>query len=159
VANVACLRRHLEGTGTGITISHSMFRRKGDPAEAQTPEFLKRDFPGLPIYSDYATRWPGFDIEKCAIDATALKVFQHRNFCDFPFFELAVRANGDVVLCCHDLLGESVMGNVDRGTLRGIWNSDAYRALRRGMLARDENAVHPVCRKCFIFTGERIVRE
>jgi radical SAM protein with 4Fe4S-binding SPASM domain len=159
VENVARLRRHLAGTGTGITISHSMFRQEGDPENAQTPEFLKRDFPGLPIWSDYATRWPGFDVEKSSVAAAGLKVMERRNFCDFPFFELSVRANGDVVLCCHDLLGEGVMGSVYKDDLRSIWNAHAYRELRRAMLDRDEQRVHPVCRKCFVFTGERIVQE
>jgi radical SAM protein with 4Fe4S-binding SPASM domain len=156
VENVALLRRHLEGTKTTITISHSMFKRPHDPDKAQTPEFLKRDFPGIKIWSDYATRWPGFELANSNIPTAALEVLAQRNFCDFPFFELAVRANGDVVLCCHDLLGESVMGNVYDADLATIWNAQAYRDLRRAMLNRDAQGVHPVCRKCFIFTGERI---
>ena len=159
VENVARLRRELEGTKTRIRVSHSMFRRPGDPEQAQTPEFLQRDFPGIPVFTDYATRWPGFEIGQTKIPAAALKVSAQRNFCDFPFFELAVRANGDVVLCCHDLLGESVMGNINESHLRTIWDGKPYRDLRRSMLDRDARSVHPVCRKCFIFTGERIVQE
>jgi hypothetical protein len=68
--NVARLRRHLNENETGITISRSMFRREGDPENAQTPEFLKRDFPGLAIWSDYVTRWPGFDVEKSTATST-----------------------------------------------------------------------------------------
>ena len=158
VENVARLRRHLEGTKTTITISHSMFKRPGDPERARTPEFLKRDFPGIHIWTDYATRWPGFELENSNIPTAALQVLTQRNFCDFPFFELAVRANGDVVLCCHDLLGESVMGSIYKDDLATIWNSQPYRELRRAMLNRDAASVHAVCRKCFIFTGERITQ-
>lgn len=159
VENVARLRRHLKGTATQIVISHAMIRARGDPDTPVTPEFLQRDFPGIPVWSDYATRWPGFDIDKTTLENSELKIAHRRNFCDFPFFELAVRANGEVVLCCHDLLGESVMGNVYESELADIWNGPAYRELRRHMLRRDASGVHKVCRKCFIFTGERIVRK
>jgi radical SAM protein with 4Fe4S-binding SPASM domain len=159
VENVARLRRHLEGTDTKLLISHCMIRRPGDPEKVETPEFLKRDFPGIPVWSDYATRWPGFEIEQTELDDSELVTTNPRNFCDFPFFDLAVRANGEVVLCCHDLLGESVMGNVYQTPLVEIWNGPAYRELRRHMLNRDAGRVHPVCQKCFVFTGERISRK
>jgi radical SAM protein with 4Fe4S-binding SPASM domain len=158
VDNVAMLRSHLKGTTTQITLSHCMFRVPGDPDVPVTPDFIKRDFPGIPVQTEYATRWPGFDIGKCEIDDSSLSVSEPRNFCDFPFFDVGVRANGDVVLCCHDLLAESVMGNVKQNSLLDIWNGPAYRELRRHMLNRDAAKVHKVCQKCFVFTGERIHR-
>jgi len=156
VENVARLRRHLEGTQTRIVISHAMIRRESDADEAPTPEFLTRDFPGLYVWSDYATRWPGFDLARTQIESATLTRREHANFCGFPFAEMAVRVTGDVVLCCHDLLGESVMGNIRETSLAQIWNGPAYRELRRQMLARNPEGVHPVCQRCYIFTGERI---
>lgn len=158
VENVARLRRHLEGKKTRIVISHAMIRRHDDPDQPTTPEFLKRDFPGIHVWSDYATRWPGFDLELTALESAKLSVGKQKNFCGFPFAEMSVRVNGDVVLCCHDLLGESVMGNIWKSSLAEIWNGPAYRTMRKHMLARNAKGVHEVCRRCFIFTGERIER-
>lgn len=158
VANVARLRRYLEGTGTQIVISHAMIRRPGDPEVPVTPEFLRRDFPGIGVWSDYATRWPGFELDRTGLEAASLQVGSRTNFCAFPFAEMSVRVTGDVVLCCHDLLGESVVGNIWKSTLAEIWNGPAYRELRRHMLARNPQGVHEVCRRCFVFTGERIER-
>ena len=106
-----------------------------------------------------ATRWPGFDIGKTELGESELVPGKSKNFCLFPFFEFAVRANGDVSLCCHDLLGKVVMGNIHEGDLADIWNGHMYRELRGHMLNRDAERVHEVCKNCFLFTGEHIERK
>ncbi len=60
--------------------------------------------------------------------------------------QMHVLASGAVVLCCHDWLGETRVGNVRDSTLREIWEGEARRAhvssIRRG------EPLAAICRKC-----------
>ena len=71
--------------------------------------------------------------------------------CPYPFYQLAVKANGEVTVCCADWANELSVGNVNRESLRDIWNGEHLRNLqqmhldgRRGELApcRDCNVLH-----------------
>ena len=62
-----------------------------------------------------------------------------RPFCEWPYFFMVVKYNGDVIPCCLRRLGEQysatdnprVLGNVFQTTLQEVWNSPAYRQIRR----------------------------
>ncbi|MDQ2105269.1 radical SAM/SPASM domain-containing protein [Azospirillum isscasi] len=155
--NLNLLRRHLEPAGVGLAISNNILRRPGDPPSAVTPAFLLQDFPGLPIATNYAYKWPGWTQTE---EETALAVEtdpgRRRGFCSAPFTETVVRPNGDVTLCCYDISGLEVMGNLEQGPLEDIWNGERYRALRLAMMAGDEAALPAVCRNCPVYTGEEI---
>lgn len=155
--NLNLLRRHLEPAGVELAISNNILRRPDDPPAAVTPAFLIRDFPGLPIATNYAYKWPGWTQEA---EETALAVEadpgRRRGFCCAPFTETVVRPNGDVTLCCYDISGIEVMGNLGQGSLEEIWNGERYRALRLAMMAGDEAALPAVCRNCPVYTGEEI---
>jgi len=51
--------------------------------------------------------------------------------CQWPFLNLAVLCNGDVVPCCYDLTGVNILGNVSKDTIANIWRGKQYKALRR----------------------------
>ena len=155
--NVNLLRRHLEPAGVQLAISNNILRRPGDPPSAVTPAFLLRDFPGLPVATNYAYKWPGWtQTEEETVLAVETDPGRRRGFCSAPFTETVVRPNGDVTLCCYDISGLEVMGNLGQGSLEEIWNGERYRALRRAMMADDEAALPGVCRNCPVYTGEEI---
>lgn len=60
--------------------------------------------------------------------------------------QMHVLASGDVVLCCHDWLGETTLGNVRDATLREIWEGEARRALVSSIRCGEPRAA--ICRKC-----------
>ncbi len=67
--------------------------------------------------------------------------------CPFPFYEMFVKADGSVTVCCVDWANELVVGNVNESSLREIWNGPRLAELRAVHLAgrrRDLNA----CRDC-----------
>ena len=64
--------------------------------------------------------------------------------CNDPWEFVYVRANGDVLPCCHSL---HRMGNVNEQPLDAIWNGPRYRSFR-GLLA--STSPLPVCRECFV---------
>jgi radical SAM protein with 4Fe4S-binding SPASM domain len=81
-----------------------------------------------------------------------------RRFCDHPFYDVGIRANGDVVLCCYDISGRHVTGNVMTDDLRTLYASEQYVEIRRAMLRHDGDAVPPVCQRCVNFTGDRFIQ-
>lgn len=59
--------------------------------------------------------------------------------CPWPYFSMVVKYNGDVIPCCWYRMEEQytqtgvqrVLGNVFQSNVRDVWNSLAYRRLRR----------------------------
>lgn len=59
--------------------------------------------------------------------------------CFMPYVVMVIKFNGDVIPCCYHRLGEQyvggkdarVIGNVFQTSVREVWNSPAYRLLRR----------------------------
>jgi sulfatase maturation enzyme AslB (radical SAM superfamily) len=158
--NLRMLERTLRAAGsrTKIVIANTVFRRPDDLMQPSVPEFIARDFPGFRVRPGYAMVWPGMTAAETTLDD--LQVYQEkpRRFCDHPFYDLAIRANGDVVLCCYDISGRHVMGNVMRDELVGLYQSDRYIDVRRAMLRRDGAAVPEVCQHCVVFTGDRFLQ-
>ena len=158
--NVRMLAARLEAAGcrTRIQIGNTVFRRPDDLAQPAVPEFLARDFPNLKISPGYAMVWPGMTAEETTLDD--LQVYQEKpkRFCDHPFYDVAVRANGDIILCCYDISGRHVMGNILTDELLPLYQSEAYVSLRRSMLHGDEAGLPEVCRRCVNFTGDRFIQ-
>ncbi len=67
--------------------------------------------------------------------------------CLRPSTTLQIRANGDAVLCCGDMYGDVVFGNVAEQSLVNIWNSPDMRLTRR-RLRRGERRDLLLCASC-----------
>ncbi|MFH1019048.1 MAG: SPASM domain-containing protein [Pseudomonadota bacterium] len=99
-------------------------------------------------------KWPSLDTEKSALVQTGGKSNrQFDDFCKMPFTEMAIRPNGDVVMCCYDLVGEMVMGNIQHASLLDIWQSPAYKQVRANMLSRQIPLLPDVCKRCQHYCG------
>ena len=68
-------------------------------------------------------------------------------FCSFPFHQINVVHDGNVSLCCMDLLVQEVMGNVkDEGVL-GVWFGEKFAEVRRKLLNYDRTCTD-ICKVC-----------
>ena len=65
--------------------------------------------------------------------------------CYRPWLTFTVLWDGRVSLCCADFDGKTVLGDLNRQTIEEVWNSDAFRAVRRQHL---ESGGPDVCRAC-----------
>jgi len=63
---------------------------------------------------------------------------------------ITINAEGNVVICCNDYLGEVVLGNVSENTLMEIWNSEYYKKLRSDMNRKE--FTEEICRRCTSLT-------
>jgi radical SAM protein with 4Fe4S-binding SPASM domain len=66
--------------------------------------------------------------------------------CAYPFFQMVIRPDGKISLCCNDALGEVTLGDVSSQPLREAWNSEKRREIQNAMLkGRDQI---DICSKC-----------
>ena len=67
--------------------------------------------------------------------------------CPFMFYELFVKANGDVTVCCVDWANELIVGNVNDSSLVEIWRGPRLAELRAVHLAGRRSSLN-ACREC-----------
>jgi MoaA/NifB/PqqE/SkfB family radical SAM enzyme len=65
--------------------------------------------------------------------------------CYRPWLTFTTLWDGRVSLCCADFDGRTILGDLRTSTIRDVWNSDAYRAVRRQHL---ESGGPDICRSC-----------
>ncbi|MAG70179.1 MAG: radical SAM protein [Acidobacteria bacterium] len=66
--------------------------------------------------------------------------------CHYPFYQVAIDYNGDVLLCAHDWSKDLVMGNALVDSIWDIWTNGFYQDVRSSMMASDRG-FNP-CAKC-----------
>lgn len=96
------------------------------------PEYLARYFgdeTDLLKYQSYAAmKWPGLRLpEQYAIKELGLTP---PDYCDYLFETTTILSTGDIVACCHDLPGETVLGNIFDKNIFEIWEGEKYQAMR-----------------------------
>jgi radical SAM protein with 4Fe4S-binding SPASM domain len=67
--------------------------------------------------------------------------------CERALYEMTVRYNGDVVLCCFDPFGEVTFGNLNRQTIEEVWTSEKHRNYQR-LHARGRGQELKLCGQC-----------
>ena len=65
--------------------------------------------------------------------------------CYRPWLTFTALWDGRVALCCADFDGRQILGDLRTSTIREIWNSEAYRRVRREHL---ETGGPDICRAC-----------
>jgi MoaA/NifB/PqqE/SkfB family radical SAM enzyme len=65
-----------------------------------------------------------------------------------PFYQMVIQPQGDVSLCCMDLLASVTLGNVLEDGIAGVWNSRAFTALIDKLYCGDALPPDFLCRKC-----------
>lgn len=66
--------------------------------------------------------------------------------CFYPFFMAMVDYDGSVLLCTHDWGKRLIVGNLNRQSLRELWNSDLMRRVRLNLANADRKM--PPCNAC-----------
>lgn len=64
--------------------------------------------------------------------------------------ECVVKSNGDVILCCCDLDGEYIIGNVNEEDVMDIWNSKRMQEYREWVYNSDYVDLPKICKECVI---------
>jgi radical SAM protein with 4Fe4S-binding SPASM domain len=81
-----------------------------------------------------------------------------RTACPMPFTTIAVRSNGDVSPCCVDFIGGTNLGNVDRQSLKMIWESDQWFEFQKLQLQNRKHENYS-CARCDICRNDYYTRD
>lgn len=75
-------------------------------------------------------------------------IFTQKIVCPWPFYELAINWNGSISLCNEDWAHGTIVGNINKETLKEIWSGRRLYEMQKMMLEgrRSENKV---CNNCF----------
>jgi radical SAM protein with 4Fe4S-binding SPASM domain len=66
--------------------------------------------------------------------------------CAYPFFQLVIRPDGKISLCCNDALGQVTLGDLGIDSLDDVWNNEDRRQMQRAMLDGRNNIA--LCSSC-----------
>ncbi len=76
----------------------------------------------------------------------AVKTVTYHGRYAYPFFQVVIRPDGKISLCCNDSLGEITLGDVGRQSIRDAWQSNVRQEVQKAMLeGRDQITL---CAKC-----------
>lgn len=71
-----------------------------------------------------------------------------KKVCAYPFYVLAINADGSVSLCGNDWAHGTVVGNIGTQSLQEIWHGEALYNFRKTML-EDRRKEIPACASCY----------
>ncbi len=98
-----------------------------DHLDANRPELAGKLVVGLRRLSEFKTNRGGNAPNRKP------KTAAYNSRCAYPFFQMVIRPDGKVSLCCNDALGQVTMGDVDAASIREVWTGKAYQELRQTM--------------------------
>ena len=68
--------------------------------------------------------------------------------CYFPFSQCFIQLDGSVRICCLDVNGKEIFGNLNNSSIKEIWNNNDFAALRKNLLSGDKEKLPEICREC-----------
>jgi len=64
------------------------------------------------------------------------------------FYEMVIAFNGDVLLCCHDMVREVVVGNLNYSNIEEIWNGEKFLSTINKIYFDRNLPSNFICRRC-----------
>jgi MoaA/NifB/PqqE/SkfB family radical SAM enzyme len=93
------------------------------------------------------------------VEAARKSRFLRKEACFFPFSTMIVLVDGTVLPCCSYQQTVWGLGNALESDIRSLWNTEAYRVLRKGFARSGYGAfMHPSCRSCLRGGSQKAVR-
>jgi len=120
------------------------------------PEWLINSLDGAHEFkSTWAMAWPRMMID----DEFSIVEYDDEAFgdlytdiCDHLANTITIRANGDVVPCCYDLMSDLSMGNILDSSIAEVWNSPRYDQLR---LSITQKTPPETCSSCNVIRKKK----
>lgn len=73
--------------------------------------------------------------------------------CFSPKYQLLIRYDGEVALCCEDDTCELSLGNAFREKIEDIWWSQRHIDIALDLRTPGNRGKYPLCRSCYVFFG------
>lgn len=78
-----------------------------------------------------------------------------RGFCEYPFTQFNITADGRVSKCCADFYFSDSMGDLNKESILDIWNGKKFNNIRRLLLKGNRDAIE-ICKKCDFYGSKKI---
>ena len=69
--------------------------------------------------------------------------------CPLPFYSMSILYDGRVLMCCHDWKAESSIGNLEKNSIREVWNNKKINNFRSLLYQRKKGDM-PLCKGCVL---------
>jgi radical SAM protein with 4Fe4S-binding SPASM domain len=77
-----------------------------------------------------------------------------RGFCEYPWTQFNITADGRVSKCCADFYFSDPMGDINNDSIMSIWHGERLEKVRRLLLKGNRDAIE-TCRKCDFYGVRR----
>ena len=67
--------------------------------------------------------------------------------CEFPFEQININPEGNVLICCVDVYYTNIIGNLKKEKLIDIWNGEKFTEIRKNLIESGRNNINP-CKGC-----------
>ena len=104
-------------------------------------QFFKNYFPGLTLNGNYKN----YNVKNNAP-------------CSQLWRNLVVMWDGKVVLCCVDMEGKVVLGDLNKNSILEIWKGEKIETVRKLFKNRSKSKI-PLCKKCDLHQGWQYLRK
>jgi radical SAM protein with 4Fe4S-binding SPASM domain len=78
--------------------------------------------------------------------------------CPLLWISLSVLWNGDVTVCCNDMGGDMVIGNITENSLRNLWQNDRLNEMRK-ILRKGKPGKFPRCDRCEVINVDLLIKK
>ena len=68
--------------------------------------------------------------------------------CYFPFSQCFIQLDGTVRICCLDVNGKEIFGDLKTSSIKEIWNNSDFEMLRNNLLEGNKNDLPDICKEC-----------
>lgn len=76
--------------------------------------------------------------------------------CISPWSTMIVKINGNIPLCPVDYKCQFMMGNIEKTTIKKIWNSEGFNMVRKKLLSGNRNEIS-LCKDCWLWDRNTII--
>jgi radical SAM protein with 4Fe4S-binding SPASM domain len=68
--------------------------------------------------------------------------------CYFPFSQCFIQLDGSIRICCLDVNGKEIFGDIKKSSIKEIWNNSDFETLRKNLLSGNKDKLPEICKEC-----------
>ena len=97
------------------------------------------------VLTTFMHNWGGQIDEKLIHQNTANSF---SSVCYFPFSQCFIQLDGSVRICCLDVNGTEIFGDIKTNSIKEIWNNSNFNELRKNLLNGNKDKLPKLCQEC-----------